>query len=116
MNRRVMAGLLAIGGFVVSSVAFAPRMAHALSRPITCDAKLEICADNATNNYYNCVCNVNGNDCPVTAEPYALAPAPSSNSSVAACVVGLQLDLSKCMGEYIACKILPGGGTTNRQQ
>jgi len=110
MNRKMIAGLFAIVCFSVGSVALAPRTASALTA--NCDGRLEACADNAISDYDDCVCNVNGDDCPVDPDPTYLAPAPSS-SSVPACVAGLQLDLSKCIGQYLACKIAPSAKPMN---
>jgi hypothetical protein len=113
MNRRAMAGFFAIVCFSVSSLAFAPRTASAvMAVQGGCDARLAFCADNATNNYDNCVCNVNAYapGCTSTVAPsFGLSPAPSS---IPACVVQLQGDLVKCQGAYLVCKLIGGGKTT----
>ena len=108
-----MAGLFAIVCFSVSALAFTPRTASALMKlQLGCDGRLANCADNATNNYDNCVCNVNAYapGCTTTVAPsFGLAPA---QTSIPACVVQLQGDLVKCQGAYLVCKITNGGKTT----
>ena len=113
MDRRVMAGWLAIACFSIGSLGLASGRASADARPLTCDARLANCADNATNNYDDCICNVtNGrDDCE---EPYLgpdlRQPGPGSPTTVEGCVVQLQGDLVKCQVADLACTLLNGSG------
>jgi hypothetical protein len=111
MDRRLMAGGLAIVCLSVGSLGFAPGKASAATRPITCDARLANCADNATNNYDNCICDVTngGDDClQMYAAPDLLRQ--SGPTTVQGCVVQLQGDLVKCQVADLACTLLNGPG------
>jgi hypothetical protein len=109
MRRRVITGLIVACCMAVGSGLPTPRTASAVMVASgNCPFELERCTDNAIGSYDDCVCN---------AEPYALdcaqaqpelAPTPTS-SSVPVCVAGLQLNLSKCVAQYLACLILPKG-------
>ncbi len=114
MNRRVLAGMLAMVCFSLGAVAFGPRAFAAQMLVQSCDGQLERCTDNGINTYDNCVCNVDpyASSCAMALDQ--VAPAPTAGSSVAACVAGLQLDLSKCLGQYIACKIIPGASAPRK--
>jgi hypothetical protein len=115
MNRRAIAGLSA--AILLSiAVAIAPRTASAALAASTCDARLAICADNAANNFDDCVCNLYPNlrGCYAQFTAPSDALAPNSPNSVPACVVQEQGDLVKCQGTYLLCKIL--GGTIKAPQ
>src|SRR5271163_1268798 len=98
MDRRLLAGGLAIVCFSVSALAFTPRTASAVMQlQLGCDGRLANCADNATNNYDDCVCNVTNvwDDClQMYVAPNALRQ--SGPTTVEGCVVQLQGDLVKC--------------------
>jgi hypothetical protein len=115
VNRRIMAGLFALICLSVGSVALAPRTASALTSVSDCDARLAICADNAADNFENCVCDVAPStifDCKVFNVAPGLGLAPNSPNSIPACVVQEQGDLVKCQGAYLICKITGGGKPT----
>ncbi len=118
MYRRVFRGL-PLAWFVVLGAGLAmPRMAAAAALAAgNCSFQLERCTDNGIGTYDDCVCNADAN-APGCLQKYA-APsveglAPAAGSSVAACVAGLQLDLSKCLGAYLACEIIPQRPMTAR--
>jgi hypothetical protein len=80
-----------------------------------CDTRLAICADNATSNYDDCVCNVApyADGC----KAYFAAPAglpTNSPTTVEGCVVQLQGDLVKCQALHLACEILPKAPNNTR--
>jgi hypothetical protein len=115
VNRRIMAGLFALICLSVGSVALAPRTASALSPASNCDTRLAICADNAADNFENCVCDVAPNtafDCKMFNAAPSFGLAPNSPNSIPACVVQEQGDLVRCQGAYLICKITGGGNPT----
>src|ERR1700679_3649901 len=115
MNRRVIAGLaaamlLSLAGAIGPRTAFPPVAAS------TCDARLALCADNAADNFDDCVCNLYPNlrGCSLQYTAPSDMLAPNSPNSVPACVVQEQGDLVKCQGTYPLCKIV--GGTIKASQ
>jgi hypothetical protein len=115
MNRRVIAGL-ASAMLLSIAVAIAPRTASAAMAASTCDARLALCADNAADNFDDCVCNLYPNlrGCSQQYTAPSDMMAPNSPNSVPACVVQEQGDLVKCQGTYLLCKIV--GGTIKAPQ
>jgi len=105
MNRRVKAGLMVIRWVGLGAMVFAPRMAFALARPVTCSSKLEGCTDSAINDYENCTCYVdNGDDLGC----YTVTVPNNPPTSIAGCVSALQGEVFKCQAADILCTLTSG--------